>query len=128
MFGKGSKLYSIVGMKCPRCQEGEVFETRNPYNKMTAMHSNCSHCGLRYEREMGFFYGAMYVSYMLNIAMFVTFIVAYFVLLEQYIEGWMLMTAYVSLTIILIPVYYRVSRIIWLNFFQKYDPEKRGAK
>lgn len=77
---------------------------------------------------MGFFFGAMYVSYMLNIALFVTCIVAYFVVLDQYIEGWLLMTIYVSITVILIPVYYRLSRTIWLNFFQSYDPDERGTK
>lgn len=128
MFGKGSKLYSIFAMKCPRCHEGDVFETQNPYKKMTAVKETCSHCGLRYEKEMGFFYGAMYVSYMLNIALFVTSVVAYFILLDQYISGTTLMIIYVSLTAILMPVYYRLSRTIWLNFFNSYDPEKRGAK
>lgn len=128
MFGKGSKLYSIFAMKCPRCHEGDVFETRNPYKKMSAIHTNCSHCGLRYEKEMGFFFGAMYVSYMLNIALFVTAVVAYFVLLDQYLEGWALMTIYVIITALLVPVYYRLSRTIWLNFFDSYHPEKRGAK
>lgn len=128
MFGKSSRLYSIFAMKCPRCHEGDVFETRNPYKKMTAVKETCSHCGLRYEKEMGFFFGAMYVSYMLNIALFVTTIVAYFVLLDQYISGTLLMIIYVLLTAILMPVYYRLSRTIWLNFFNSYDPEKRGAK
>ncbi|MFN3489000.1 MAG: DUF983 domain-containing protein [Emticicia sp.] len=95
---------------------------------MSAIHTNCSHCGLRYEKEMGFFFGAMYVSYMLNIALFVTAVVAYFVLLDQYLEGWALMTIYVLITALLVPVYYRLSRTIWLNFFDSYHPEKQGAK
>ena len=128
MFGKGSRLFSIVAMKCPKCHEGDVFETRNPYKKMSAIHKTCPYCGLRYEKGMGFFFGSMYVSYMLNIALFVTCIVAYFVVLDQYIEGWLLMTIYVSITVILIPVYYRLSRTIWLNFFQSYAPDKRGTK
>ncbi len=128
MFGKGSRLYSIFAMKCPRCHEGDVFETHNPYKKMTAIKETCSHCGLRYEKEMGFFYGAMYVSYMLNIALFVTSVVAYFILLDQYISGTLLMVIYVSLTVVLMPVYYRLSRTIWLNFFNSYAPEKRGTK
>ncbi len=128
MFGKGSRLYSIFAMKCPRCHEGDVFETHNPYKKMTAIKETCSHCGLRYEKEMGFFYGAMYVSYMLNIALFVTSVVAYFILLDQYISGTLLMIIYVSLTVVLMPVYYRLSRTIWLNFFNSYAPEKRGTK
>jgi uncharacterized protein (DUF983 family) len=128
MFGKGSRIYSILGMKCPRCHEGDIFETKNPYKKMSAIHKNCPHCELRYEKEMGFFFGAMYVSYMLNIALFVTCIVAYFVLLDQYISGTLLMIIYVLLTIILMPVYYRLSRTIWMNFFNSYEPEKRGTK
>lgn len=128
MFGKGSRIYSILAMKCPRCHEGDIFETKNPYNKMSAIHKNCPHCELRYEKEMGFFFGAMYVSYMLNIALFVTCIVAYFVLLDQYISGTLLMIIYVLLTIVLMPVYYRLSRTIWLNFFNSYEPEKRGTK
>lgn len=128
MFRKGSKIYSILAMKCPRCHEGDMFETTNPYKKMSAIHKTYPNCGLRFEREMGFFFGAMYVSYMLNIALFVTCIVAYFVLLDQYIEGWLLMTIYIALTVILIPVYYRLSRTIWINFFIGYEPEKHGAK
>jgi len=65
---------------------------------------------------------------MLNIALFVTTIVAYFVLLDQYISGTLLMIIYVSLTAILMPIYYRLSRTIWLNFFNSYAPEKRGTK
>ncbi|WP_305953148.1 DUF983 domain-containing protein [Emticicia oligotrophica] len=95
---------------------------------MSAIHETCSHCGLRYEKEMGFFYGAMYVSYMLNIALFVTSIVAYFLLLDQYISGTLLMSIYIAITVILVPVYYRLSRTIWLNFFNSYAPEKRGVK
>lgn len=128
MLGKGSKLYSIFRMKCPRCHEGDLFKTSNPYVKTNEMHENCPHCGLRYEKETGYFFGAMYVSYMLNIAVFVTFIVAYFVLLDQYISGTVLMVAYVGLTLILNPIYSRLSRVIWLNFWQNYEPEKRGTR
>lgn len=127
MFTKGSRLYSIFNQKCPRCHEGNVFENKNPFKKMTAVHSNCSHCGLRYEKEPGFFFGAMYVTYMFNIAFFVTCIVAYFVLLDQYISGLFLMIFYVVMTVILTPIYYRLSRMIWLNFFQSYEPEKQGS-
>jgi uncharacterized protein (DUF983 family) len=127
MFTKGSRLYSIFNQQCPRCHEGDVFVNKNPFKKMSAIHSNCSHCGLRYEKEPGFFFGAMYVSYMFNIALFVTCVVAYFVLLDQYISGWFLMAFYVVMTVILTPIYYRLSRMIWLNFFQSYEPEKQGS-
>ncbi|MCU0324227.1 MAG: DUF983 domain-containing protein [Spirosomaceae bacterium] len=128
MLGKGSRLYSIFGMKCPRCHEGDLFKTSNPYVKTNEMHETCPHCGLRYERETGYFFGAMYVSYMLNIAVFVTFLIAYFLLLDQYISGAVLMGIYIGLTLVLNPIYSRLSRAIWLNFWQGYEPEKRGTR
>jgi hypothetical protein len=39
------------------------------------MHERCSHCGLHYEREPGYWYVAMFVSYAFNVAEMVTFAV-----------------------------------------------------
>lgn len=128
MFGKGSKLYSIFKQKCPRCHEGDLFITKNPYIKTDEMYKTCSNCGLRYERETGYFFGAMYVSYMLNIALFVTFVVGYFLFLDDWLDWKILIITYVGITLILSPIYTRLSRTIWLNFWQNYDPEKRGTR
>lgn len=117
-----SKIEATVKMKCPRCHEGEIFETKNPYVKMTAMKETCPKCGLKYEREHGFFYGAMYVSYMLNIALFVAFVLGYFLVFRNLIDWRVYILIYVVLTLILVPIYYRLSRSIWLQAFNKYDP------
>lgn len=34
------------------------------------MHSHCPHCGLQYEREPGFFWGAMYITYAFTVGLF----------------------------------------------------------
>ncbi len=126
ILGKGTKLYSITRIKCPRCQEGEVFKDPNPYkmSRMFQMHDTCSHCGLRYEFEPGVFYGAMYVSYGYAVAIFVA---TYLLMSLFYNPGiWDIVT---SLSIILIlgsPLIFRLSRITWLNLFIKYQPDKRG--
>jgi hypothetical protein len=46
-----------------------MYLDKNPLhlNKILKMHDNC-HCGLKYQIEPSFFYGAMYVSYGLNVA------------------------------------------------------------
>lgn len=128
MLSKGSKLYSIFSNKCPRCHEGDVFINGNPYKGMSKMHTNCPHCNLRYEKETGFFFGAMYISYMFNIALFITFVVGYFILLKDYITGLQLMLIYVGLTVLLTPIYHRVSRMIWLNIFQDYKPQNNKVQ
>ncbi|MBA4851690.1 DUF983 domain-containing protein [Emticicia sp. BO119] len=125
-----NKFEATLRMKCPRCHEGEVFETKNPYNlsKMTAMHKHCPNCGLKYEREIGFFYGAMYVSYMFNIALFVIATVAYYLFFEGRVYWLWYIIGYVVLTFLLFPFLYRLSRSIWLQAFIKYEPNKTGAK
>ncbi len=63
MFKKGSKLYSVLFNKCPRCHEGNFMEESNifKFKKAFKMNENCSHCGLKYIWNL-LFYGAMYVT------------------------------------------------------------------
>ena len=73
LLKKGSKLYSIFKNKCPKCHEGDLFKS-HPYKlkKFGQKHINCPSCGIKFEREPGFFYGSMYISYVLGVAIFVT--------------------------------------------------------
>jgi uncharacterized protein (DUF983 family) len=50
-------LAAIVKQRCPRCLQGQVFAT------LFRMHAQCPLCGLVFEREPGYFTGAMYLSY-----------------------------------------------------------------
>ena len=51
------RLAAVMPQRCPRCLEGPVFAT------LFRMHAQCPACGLRFEREPGYFTGAMYLSY-----------------------------------------------------------------
>ncbi|AEV33751.1 hypothetical protein Oweho_2791 [Owenweeksia hongkongensis DSM 17368] len=124
---KGSKLYSIFKYKCPRCHQGDVFKSKSSYNlpKMFDMHEQCSNCELRYEFEPGFFYGAMYVSYGLTVALGV----ATYVLMQMFFEASVAQIILVLIAVLIVgsPLVLRLSRIIWMNLFIKYEPEKRGV-
>src|SRR5574343_139839 len=64
MFGKGSRLYSIFKMRCPRCQEGDFMVSHHyDLSQVGEIHEHCNVCGLKYSNEPGFYYGAMYVAY-----------------------------------------------------------------
>ncbi len=52
-----SMLSAGLRLKCPRCSVGRLF--RRPFS----MNSYCSHCGLKFEREQGYFVGAIYINY-----------------------------------------------------------------
>ena len=126
VISKGTKLHSILHMSCPRCQEGEVFEEKNPYKfgGLFKMHEHCPHCGLRYEVEPSFFYGAMYVSYGYSVALFVATYIIMNLIYEPSITD--IIIALTIVVLVLAPVVLRLSRITWLNLFVKYNPEKRG--
>ena len=107
--------------KCARCHQGDVFKSKNPYDltSMFEMHETCSHCGLKYQKEPSFFYGAMYVSYALTSGWFIVWFT-----LQNYVLNWDLLNFaifMVATIIVLSPLSLRWSRLIWLNFFYKYD-------
>ncbi len=121
MLGKGTKLYSIFRMKCPQCHEGDFFVS-HPYNFKHAgeVKEHCEVCGLKYSREPGFFYGAMYVSYALAVAVFVTLWTS-MNLFFPWIESWAQIFIIIAVSLGLTPYLYALSKIIWANFFYKYD-------
>lgn len=123
-FKKGTKLYSIVNFKCPHCHEGDFFKSNNPYNinSMSQTHETCPKCNRRLSMEPGFYYGAMYVSYALGVAHIVSFLVARYVLnLEM--GFWPFIALVGSFMVVLTPLYYALSKIIWANLFMNYKTE-----
>lgn len=121
-FKKGTKLYSIIKLKCPRCQEGNLFLVRNPYNlrMFDKMPDKCSVCGEDFIRESGFYWGAMMISHATTTLLAV---IIHLVVYNFY--GWEIapnLIAIITIFIILVPVIFRSSRAIWINFFVSYDP------
>src|SRR5436309_14749181 len=56
-----ARLRAIIRQRCPVCLQGAMFRGR------FEMNTTCPVCGHRFEREPGFFQGAMYVSYGIGI-------------------------------------------------------------
>lgn len=121
MLKKGSKLNSILTGTCPRCQNESMYLDKNPlhFSKILKMNEKCSHCDLKYQIEPSFFYGAMYVSYGLNVALGIAAFVVSYVILNSSIK-----TAFIAIilaNIILFPFVLRWSRNIYINIFVSYD-------
>lgn len=118
---KNSFLYSIVAAKCPRCREGNMFPEGTLYTtKFADMHESCPCCGQPLEPEPGFYYGAMYVSFGFNVAIF---LVALFIL-YQFVEdvSIAMMMGIVAVVVVgLLPVIFRLSRSLWINIFVRYE-------
>lgn len=121
-------FYSTFLNKCPRCHTGDVFTEKNPYalTKIFSMHERCSHCELKYEREPSFFYGAMYVSYALTSGWFIVWYVLFLTVLS--VDTLYFALAITASIVVLSPITLRWSRLIWLNFFYKFDKQLKTNK
>jgi uncharacterized protein (DUF983 family) len=117
---KESKLYSILNNKCPHCHQGNFWQTSNPYDlkHFAKMNNRCPVCNEDFKREPGYYFGATYVSYGLTVG----FGIAMYVLLSIIFKMDtipFLITFSIAL-IVLMPVFYRSARIIWINMFVSY--------
>ncbi|WP_269685629.1 DUF983 domain-containing protein [Flavobacterium lacustre] len=122
MLKKGSKLNSILTGTCPKCQNESMYLDKNPLHlgSVLKMNEKCSHCGLKYQIEPSFFYGAMYVSYGLNVAVGIAAFIISNVIFNSSLK--VAFAAIIASLIILFPFVLRWSRNIYINMFVSYDP------
>ena len=97
-----------LNLRCPNCGEDDL------YRPFFRMNNKCSACGLKYEREPGYFLGATYVNYGWTAG---TMTAAYLLLhiALGYPNTYVLppLIAYV----VLFPVFFhRYARALWLAF------------
>ena len=80
------------------------------------MHTHCPNCGVQYAREPRFFDGAMYVSYALNV---VLFLVSAFIIYQFFEPDSpdVYLVAIILEVILLFPLLFRFSRIFYLYAF-----------
>ena len=123
-----SKLQAILGAKCPRCRQGNIFEYSNwKLSRFTATHELCPVCKLRYEVEPGFFIGAMYISYAMSVAL------AFISGAAVYVLGhdpalWVYIVVITSLVVFLLPFMFRYSRVLFLYMFSGVKYNKQAAR
>lgn len=119
-FSTMAQLLNIIKCKCPNCEKDDIFSSKGNIFllKMPKMNDRCKECNYKFERETGFFFGAMFVSYALAAAEMIAFLVIgwYFLDLSPLIV-FMIIAGIVILTS---TINFRLSRTIWLYiFYQK---------
>lgn len=111
-----STAEAILKAKCPRCHKGDIYK-HSVYNlRFYETNKLCSYCGLMFEREPGFFFGAMYVSYMFTVAILLaTSFVLYFGFNDPPL--WVYLVSVPLVTLLLMPLSFRYSRVLYLYAF-----------
>ena len=126
---KKTRLSAVFNGRCPRCRDGNIFKTSVfTFNNFTKMNPRCPYCNLDYEVEPGFFYGALYISYIFSVGIFAAVTIILFVFFDDP-ESKVYITTVIVLSIIFYPFNYRFSRIIYLHLFGrvKYDDSLRTS-
>ncbi|MCY4780962.1 DUF983 domain-containing protein [Sphingobacterium sp. UT-1RO-CII-1] len=117
---------SAVDGKCPRCRIGDMFEGPLFTFKSRKMRTHCPHCNLKFEKEPGYFYVAMYVSYAFVVAELIAACVATYVITGQLESPWVYLTTALAAAFIMSPFNYRYSRVVllyWMTPSFKYRPD-----
>ena len=108
--------------KCPRCGQGAVFVSPNPFNisKMASMHDHCDNCQLEFSPERGFYWGATYMSYAITVAFsFFTFAISTALFGFMNSLSWQYVLVNAVFLVLLSPLFFRFSRLSWLWVFYK---------
>ena len=113
-----SRLGAILRQRCPRCLTGKVFRG------LVDMRESCPNCGLRFGREEGYFTGAMYVSYLIGLVLlFGIFLLLWTFSSRTLMATYVLLGVTAAVYLLLVPVVFRYSRVVWMHFDRRFGPE-----
>jgi hypothetical protein len=86
------------------------------------MCERCSICDLKFEREPGYFLGAMYISYVLGVS-----IMAPIAALLCFLTGWWISKVIIWAAVLFLPLAPTITlfaRVLWIYLDQSVDPQR----
>lgn len=119
-------IKSIWNYYCPRCRSGKLFIEPLVITDPLNMPEKCSVCGQKTNPEPGFYYGSMFLSYILS-----GFLLLGSALLLVFYFKWSANQAMAFVLFLAVIIYLkilRISRSIWIHTVVKYDPQYDKTK
>ena len=110
---------SILGYKCPKCRRSKLFKEPFKLSDPLAMHKECSVCHQDFEPEPGFYWGAMFLSYIVSGIMF---LIPALILVFGF--GWSVngaMAFVIALAVVTYMKLIRTARSLWIHIVVKFD-------
>jgi hypothetical protein len=96
--------------------EGTLFTTR-----FMKMNERCPVCGQSFMPEPGYYFGAMFVSYGINAAFFIAVWLGMYLFMKE-ISLTAMIIALLVVIFGLLPITFRLSRVLWIYIFVRYQP------
>jgi uncharacterized protein (DUF983 family) len=125
-FSMPSLFSSLFGLRCPTCRRGDLFPTSSfSFSKPFLQWDQCPKCGQNFFPEPGFYYGAMFISYIGS-----AFFCLGFVMLLHWILDWSIAGSFAALLAVaglLFVWWFRFSRSAYFHLVTKYKPEVTQA-
>ncbi|MEX2511269.1 MAG: DUF983 domain-containing protein [Cyclobacteriaceae bacterium] len=125
MKKKVSLATAMFRARCPRCRQGQLFPVSVfSFRKLTQVNETCPQCGEVLVPEPDFYYGAMYISYALSVALFINVMLV----LNYFFDDPELMVYILTvlfLNLLLLPLMLRYSKVLYLYALGniKYEPQ-----
>ncbi len=112
-----SRAGATVRMRCPECKKGILYRHGTQMNRL------CPSCGIEFDREPGYFTGAIWISTLLAmpVMLFAMFgFLWFFRTMHPALAGILASVTFLPL----IPLTIRLSRSIWMYFDHRLNPQR----
>jgi uncharacterized protein (DUF983 family) len=113
-----SRIVSLIKGKCPNCEQGDVFQDKGNIFllRFPVMRKKCEVCGDTFEKEPGYYWGAMYFSYGLALAEGIMVYLLSQIFLQDPFDYRGLLLALVVIVLLSL-VNFRYARLMWMYIF-----------
>ncbi|MEY8868313.1 DUF983 domain-containing protein [Flavobacteriaceae bacterium 144Ye] len=112
-------VIAALTCKCPKCKNGKIFNNRGNLLLLNIpkMNDKCPVCNYKFERETGFFFGAMFVSYGLAVAQMIASLVVFWYFID--LSPLRVFAIIATIAVLLGTINFKLSRSIWIYIFYK---------
>jgi uncharacterized protein (DUF983 family) len=106
---RSQKARAMLQRRCPRCCRGKIYQAG------FRMNTRCPVCDLLFDREPGYFLGALYISYGMSTVLLLLGLWIGHALFPAFDLGWLVLILGV-LYLPLVPLMTRYARVLWIWF------------
>ncbi len=118
--GGGHPIDAALRLRCPECRVGILYAAPDSMNR------RCPKCGIRFNREPGYFSGAIWIIYMIATPVGLAFVLGTMYLfpdLHPALAGVIGALCFGPL----VPIAMRYSRSLWMYFDHQMNPQRGGG-